>query len=509
MSKPPNVLFILSDQHNAKVLGHKNHPDVKTPNLDRLATEGVRFDNAIVQNPICTPSRMCFLSGQYCHNHGYYGLCGHKPDGLPTLLGHVRQQGYRSAAIGKIHCPEYWVEDDSDLFLEVCGGCSIGSNPQYMRYVEKMDLLDDLERCVATRDPQGRYQCLDGFASTIPYRSTAEGWCVTQCVDFMQASVAEGRPFILHASFPKPHQVYAPAQEFWDMYDEQSLHLPPNADYEMEGKAPHLIETAKSYRDGKWTRSAPHTFEAGRLRKLRGYLGCVSQVDHAVGELLDWLDANGLADNTIVVYSSDHGDYACEHGIMEKAPGICSDAITRVPFIWRWPGACRPGTVVDEVVESVDLCNTICSLIGLPAMESCDGRDLTPLLQGKALDKDALGLTEFAWSKSLRQGSYRYVYYPKQMFAVDYPDGFGELYNLADDPWERRNLYFDLDHADKVREMERLLFDRLVTTTRPATAFANYSDRAPQRQFRHGHFINRDGKIHYGLLQHSPQINYL
>ena len=105
MTKRPNMLFILSDQHNAKVLGHKGHPDVKTPNLDRLAAQGVRFDNAITQNPICTPSRMCFLSGQYCHNHGYYGLSGPNPGGLPTIFGHFRRAGYRTAAVGKIRRP--------------------------------------------------------------------------------------------------------------------------------------------------------------------------------------------------------------------------------------------------------------------------------------------------------------------------------------------------------------------------------------------------------------------
>ena len=104
-SKQPNILFILSDQHNAKVLGHKGHPDARTPNLDRMAAEGVRFENAITQNPICTPSRVSWLSGQYCHNHGYYGLFGPSPKGLPTVLGHFRKAGYRTAAIGNTQFP--------------------------------------------------------------------------------------------------------------------------------------------------------------------------------------------------------------------------------------------------------------------------------------------------------------------------------------------------------------------------------------------------------------------
>ena len=121
MSTRPNILLLFSDQHHAKVLGHKGHPNVLTPHIDQLANEGVRFDNAITQNPICTPSRTCWLSGQYCHNHGYYGLSGPNPGGLPTLFGHLGKYGYRTGAVGKIHCPEYWVEDDVDFFVETTG----------------------------------------------------------------------------------------------------------------------------------------------------------------------------------------------------------------------------------------------------------------------------------------------------------------------------------------------------------------------------------------------------
>ena len=106
--KKPNILFILADQHNAK--GHAGHPDVLTPHLDRMAAEGVRFTNAISQNPICTPSRVCYLSGQYCHNHGYYGLSGPNPGGLPSMLGCFRRAGYATSAIGKIHWPERTVD---------------------------------------------------------------------------------------------------------------------------------------------------------------------------------------------------------------------------------------------------------------------------------------------------------------------------------------------------------------------------------------------------------------
>ena len=507
MTKRPNVLFILSDQHNAKVMGHRGHPDVRTPNLDRLAAEGVWFENAITQNPICTPSRVSWLSGQYCHNHGYYGLSGPKPP-LPTLLGHFRRTGYRTAAIGKIHCPEHWVEDDSDLFHETCD-CSIGGrSKEYASYLAERGLTH-LEDHGALQEfgPRGR-QTVEGRPSKVSYRDGQEGWVAAKAMEFLGECRRDSVPFFAHVSLPKPHQCYAPAQEFWDLYDESKLTLPPNADYDLEGKAPHLRRAAENWRTRPWQLFEPKTFEAGRLRKLHGYLGSVSHVDHAVGELLAWLHGNGLADETIVVYGSDHGDYACEHGIMEKAPGICSDAITRVPWLWRWPGRVKAGHVAKEVVETVDFANTLCALAGLDPLETADGQDISPLLRGEPGDPSRLGVTEFAWSRSVRKGNWRLVYYPPEMFPDEYPDGFGELYDLEADPWEMTNLYFRSEHAATVRELERDLLDWLVTTTRPATVLGFRPYVSPQAATRYGHSVNADGRTHPARIRPLRGGNY-
>ena len=373
MTGHPNVLFIVSDQHNAKVLGHVGHPDVRTPNLDRMAAEGVRCDCAITQNPICTPSRVSFLSGQYCHNHGYYGLNGPNPGWLPNVLGHFRGAGYLTAALGKIHCPAYWVEDVCDIFHDTCGTSIGGRSAAYTAFLRERgkEHLED-HGSLPEFGERGR-QSMEGRPSPLTFDEAQEGWVANQAIAVMQRAIEEDRPFFVHASFPRPHQCTSPCQEFWDLYDESALTLPPNADYEMVGKAPHLRRTAERWRQGDWTLFEPRTFEAGRLRKLHGYLGAISQVDAAVGRILDFLRHAGLAEDTIVVYTSDHGDYAAEHGIMEKAPGICSDAITRVPQIWWAPGRIRVGHVVTEIVESVDLPATLCALAGLPALETSVG----------------------------------------------------------------------------------------------------------------------------------------
>lgn len=476
MSKRPNILFIITDQHNAKVLGHKGHPDVKTPTLDHLAAEGVRFENAITQNPICTPSRMCYHSGQYAHNHGYYGLSGPNPGGLPTIFGYFRRAGYRTAAIGKIHCPEYWVEDDVDLFRET-GGTSIGGNPEYRAYLSAQGVLQDADYSRFQEQPSGGGQSWDGRVSRMRYEDTPEGWSAREAIAFMQHCTAEDHPFLVEVSLPRPHQIYAPSEPFWSMYDEDDLTLPPNIDYDMAAahKAPHLRALAEHCKTGDWTLFEPRTYAAGRMRKLHGYLGCVTQCDYAVGEMLAWLRENGLDEDTIVIYATDHGDYATEHGIMEKAPGICADAITRIPFIWRWTGHFASNHIVEEIVETVDVANTLCALAGLDLMQTADGKDISHLLRGESGDVHKIGVTEFAWSKSVRKGKYRFVYYPPDMFAEqypldEYPNGFAELYDIEADPWEMQNLYFDPAYAPVVAELKADLLEWLITTTRPKTS---------------------------------------
>ncbi|MFC1527017.1 sulfatase, partial [Candidatus Latescibacterota bacterium] len=446
MATRPNVLFIVSDQHNAKVLGHAGHPDVKTPHLDRMVEEGVRFTNAITQNPICTPSRVSFLSGQYCHNHGYYGLSGGNPGGLPNLFGHFRRAGYTTAAMGKIHCPEYWVEDDCDVFHETCG-CSVGGrSPEYSRFLRDrgVEHLEDHGSLPEFGD-RGR-QSMEGRPTPLSFDECQEGWIASTAIATMEGAADAGQPFFVHASLPRPHQCTSPCREFWDLYEGVDLWLPPNADGDMAGKAPHLRRAAERWRRGEWTLFDPPTFEAGRLRKLRGYLGAVSQVDAAVGRMLGFVRERGLAEDTIVIYTADHGDYACEHGIMEKAPGICSDAITRVPLIWWSPSRVATGHEAPQIAELVDISQALCALADVEPMETSDGIDLSNLLAGGEGEAHRLGVTEFAWSKSVRRGPWRYVHYAREMFPEEYPGGFCELYNLDEDPWEMTNLADDPGH---------------------------------------------------------------
>jgi choline-sulfatase len=521
MSDRPNVLLILSDQHNAKFLSCTGHPDVKTPHLDRMASEGVRFDACTTANPICTPSRISYFSGQYVHNHGYFGLSG-PPTSLPNLFGHFRRFGYVTSAIGKIHCPAWWVEDQTDVFHETCN-CSIdGRSKKYAAFLTERGKLEKEDHLLLSEfGPEGR-QRMDSRCSDLTYEESQEGWAVSESIAFMKAAAEADQPFLAHVSLPRPHQCTTPSEPFWSMYKDLDPTLPPNVEHEGPHRPPHLIHMYEAWKNPRHRMFEPKTYEAFRRRKIQGYLGAVSQVDHAVGQLLDFLRESGLAEDTVVMYAADHGEYVAEHGIMEKAPGICHDAVTRVPMLWWAPGRIAEGHEVSSVVETVDVANTACKLAGLEPMETADGADLCEELAGGSGDADRCGLTENPWLKSLRKGRYRLVSYPRDFFPEEYPDGFGELYDLAEDPWEMRNLYFEAEYAPVVNELRQDLLDKLVQTARPTTVQgvgrdesalkANKPERVPdleplpswQSVERYQHRVNGDGKIHPGLIAETP-----
>lgn len=513
MPRQPNVLFIISDQHHARCLGHAGHPQVRTPHLDRLAREGVRFTRAVTNNPICTPSRMCYFSGQYVHNHGYYGLSGQHPGGLPTVLGQFRSAGYRTAAIGKIHCPAGWIEADSDVFLEAYGRLCADGRSAYDEYLKARGLERDRDdQFFQEQGPDCRFQSVEGRPSRLPYEHSVEGWCVQEAGRFVAA--CGDTPWIMQVSLPRPHEIYAPAQEFWDLYDGDRIWLPPNADADLAGKAPHLRQTRRWYTDPKGMLFEPKTYEALRRRKQHGYLGCVSQVDRAVGDLLGLLAERRLAEDTIVIYTSDHGDYASEFGILEKAPGICGDAICRIPSLWRWPGRFKAGHAAPEIMETVDVAPTLCALCGVDPMPTADGEDLTPLLRGESRPVHAIGVTEHPWSKAVLKGDWRMVYYPRGFFHdAGGPEDFGELYDLSADPWEMHNRYFDPTCRDKVIELQRDLLDWTVTTARVKTVLPSVFPKGADSNAVWGasifrHHWEKDQKLSWRDIAAMKSLNY-
>ena len=468
-----NVLHIIADQHHAACLRHAGHSQVITPNLDRLAEQGVRFTRAYAQNPICTPSRVSIFSGQYCHNHGYYGLSGPVPvPELPSFLLHFRRHGYRTAAFGKIHTPDdpvNWLKDHTDELGECYSYAPGGSlSAAYEKYLQARGVLQD-EDSVRLPEFPGVQQH-DARPSRLPYEHSVEGWSVSQAIRFIDSS--PDRPFCVQVSLPRPHQCYTPDRKFWEMYPDD-LALPSTLYDDPSLRPPHFQAAAAALKRMKWL-VEPRTFEAGCRRVWRGYLACITQVDYAVGQLMAYLERTGQIENTVIVYGADHGAYSGQHGIPEKAPGICSDAVCRVPLIWRVPGVPATGRALHDFVENIDIAPTLASLCGLPPMTSTDGYNLSDLLHGAGKALREVAVTENPWSKGLRWGPWRFVHYQREMFGKD----VGELYNLDEDPEERCNLYHDGSAQPVVEQSRRLLLEWLIRTTRIKTMHPTLPGRA-------------------------------
>lgn len=471
-----NVLVILADQHQARCLGAAGHAQARTPNLDRLAAEGALCTGAYAQSPICTPSRVSLLSGQYPHNHGYFWVNGPTPQRLGSFLSHFRSAGYRTAAIGKLHVPNEpvdWLSDHVDLHAECYEYGPFGAKSPYFAYLKRLGLRDREDSFELPELPSGvpGLQPDEARPSNLPLEHAVESWIAREAIGFMRGGDA---PFCMEVSFPRPHACYTPDRRFWEAF-EHDLALPASFGQGCAHRPPHFQEMWQKYREYEGLLE-PRGHEAAARRIWRGYLASLMQVDHCVGMLLDYLARSGLAENTVVVYTSDHGAYSGEQGMLEKIPGVCSDLVCRVPMIWRAPGVTRASSRVGSLIELVDVAPTLCGLCGVDSMAEVDGVDVTGVLAGGS-DGAVAGrpaLTEGPLARSVRFGRYRLVHYPAGMFASPQ----GELYDLEADPDETRNLYFDAAFAGVVAEGTRLLLDRLLSTTRVSTLWPSQSGPA-------------------------------
>jgi arylsulfatase A-like enzyme len=466
-----NVLMVISDQHIARCMGCEGHPQAITPTMDRLAEQGVRFTNAYAANPICTPSRVSVLSGQYVHNHGYFGLSGPQPGRhgtrpLPSVFGHFKEAGYCTAGIGKLHMPDdprNWLEHDLDLYADCYWSKDKSRHTRFFDHLRRHGLLEK-EDSIELPEFPGRQQH-EGRPSELPYEHSVEGWCAREAMHFIDGCGDD--PFFMQVSLPRPHQCYTPDQRFWEMYPED-LELPETYRDEPSRRPPHfqlMVEQYRAQGDAAGLLE-PKGLDHLSRRVWRAYLACITQCDHALGEMMDHLEKRGLAENTIVLYVSDHGAYSTSFGVPEKAPGICSEHVCRIPMIWHAPGVTPAGHVCDQFAHHVDLAPTLCALAGLEPMDTADGFDLTGLLRGGDEAVRDVCVTEHAWSKSLRWKNWRFVHYQREMFDED----VGELYDIAADPNERNNLYDDPQHQGVVAECRRLLLEWHIGVHRVVTS---------------------------------------
>lgn len=483
MSGKANILFIMVDQINADCLSAVNSRHiVKTPNLDRLAASGVLFENAYCNNPICAPSRLSIVAGQYPHSTRLFGnRCFTLDDANGNTIGaHFRRAGYQTALIGKGHMIKKW-DDEAYEHIRYCDLCdSLPDDPlsnHYFKFLAENGVADDYEDGGL---PDGHECRSRGYATAkLPYKCSNEHWTGNEAAKFLE-NRDEERPFLLHLSFERPHPHWMPSPEHSSMYDYKDVKLGDDAgewfSEKWRGKPVFLAEKA-----GETMRDMT---EDDVRKALAAHYALITVIDEEIGKVMKVLEDNGDLENTVVVFTADHGEFAGDHGLIFKNIGIY-ESIQRVPFIISYPG-CEKNKRNGSIIELVDVFPTLCELAGIELPEDIDGISIVPELKNKRRGKK-YALCEWDYSSpqervnSIRTERFRLTYY-------NYRHG-GELYDHHNDPHELKNLWDEPEYKDVVFELMQKLFDEV-------NKYKRKTDIAADRIVAEKHKDKKAFKIH-------------
>jgi arylsulfatase A-like enzyme len=505
----PNILLITSDQHHYSCLGVTN-PKLKTPALDRLAREGTRFDRAYTSNPVCTPARSSIITGLYPSVHGAWTIGVKLPEDVPTVGSALSLSGYGTGLIGKAHfqplasTPEspslesqpimrdldFWRGFHGPWYgfdhVEVCRNHADESHAgqHYGIWLEEQG-LNNWKDYFQPWPPAAERKRRHG-AWELPERLHYNTWIAERTMAFIdraagsntsgdtpgaaaagqsghsaQTGHGEQRPFFLWASFPDPHPPYVVPEPWASMYDPADMEPGQLVPGEHDRNPPFFGLTQQEKPDfSQWREEyGSHGFQSHRheraalQRDMAIYYGMTSFMDQQIGRILDHLDARGLAENTIVVFSTDHGHFLGQHGLIAKGAFHYEDMI-RVPFLVRWPGRVPAGHVSADLQSTLDLAPTFLTAAGLRVPGLMQGYDQLPSWCGG--EDQAPPLAEPV-AQGVRRAPRDHVivenrHQPNVLNVRTYVDrrykltvhrggSYGELFDLEDDPDEVNNLW--------------------------------------------------------------------
>lgn len=461
MPDQPNVLFVLTDQHRLEAVGCYADTACRTPNVDRLASEGVRFENAYTASPLCSPSRASIVTGQFPHAHGVtdnvgnVGCSVHTLQDRPGLLSRrMERAGYACGYNGKWHlCPEadevFGYEIDphvpSDVGFEGLDFPGHGDGGwHYDAYREYLDEnghdleIDELDDAY----PGGRAGVVEETEATVPY------FLAERSISLLEELGERDEPFFLWHSFWGPHEPYYPSEEYYEPYEGVEIPPWPNADWPSQ-------DVPGTHHCRSSPESATTPWEEWE-EVVRHYYAFATMIDAQIGRMLDALEESGLLEETIVVFAADHGETLGSHGGLGDKGFHHFEEVVHVPLVARFPDGRWANTTRDELVSLVDLYPTFLDAAGSTASFSDrHGRSLFDLLEDDGADwRDAV-CTEFHGlggvahtQRTIRMGDLKYGY------NAGLED---ELYDLSIDPHETQNL---VDHPDYRDDLERIR-DRL------------------------------------------------
>ncbi|MBN2136839.1 MAG: sulfatase-like hydrolase/transferase [Sedimentisphaerales bacterium] len=458
-SKPPNILWIMMDDARADALGCYGKPWARTPNMDRLAAQGIRFAAAVVQNPVCVPSRTSMKTSHYCSTCGITAMGNPpavkpaymknaKPD-LPNLLNAWKNIGIAPVNVGKTHAFQNdWLQKgDAPALVDFL------AKPKGPEGKKKFDEAEDFDyRPVNIKTHRWM------IGGIVPYApEDTQTWRLGDLgVKALEELAAKDDPFFLRVSFHAPHvPCRVPKQYF---IDPDKIDLPLPTEEELKSKPRFEREQLRIYAGGL-------DLTAQQIGICRGtYYGMVSLVDAQVARLIKTLKQTAKLDNTIIVINSDQGFQLGEHGLWKKR--VLYDQNVCVPFILSCPAMLPQGKVIEQPVEMIDFIPTLMDLTGLDIPENIPGRSLMPLITGRTKQWKRAVFCEIDHSGSmydeLRKNSGRRVMVRTAQWKLIYfmderaEDKDGALYNLKLDPQEKTNLYGDPKYAHTITRLEKL-----------------------------------------------------
>ncbi len=477
----PNILLITSDQHHWNAIGY-NNPEVKTPNLDNLAAEGTVFTRAYCPNPTCTPTRASIVTGRYPSQHGAYSLGTKLTESEHTVGEDFTAAGYRTALIGKAHFqPLRGTEEFPSLeaypilqnlkfwrdFSEPFYGferVELARNHTDESHVGQHYALWMEERgCTNWRD----YFCTPtGNNDTqkrkwlIPEEYHYDAWIAERTSAHLGEYARNGESFFLWASFFDPHPKYL-VPEPWDtMYDPEKLTVPQIVEGEHRNNPPHFQMTQEQTPDFSAWREPDghgihgfhsHLHDRGELAKdIAIYYAMISLMDKYIGTILDKLDGLGLAKDTLVVFTTDHGHFYGQHGLIAKGAFHYEDMI-RVPMIARLPGRIPTGQQIAALQTQVDYAPTFLSIAGVPIPRTMTGIDQKAVWFGKQESaRDHIIVENRHQPTTLHLKTY---VDKRHKLTVYYGQSYGELFDLERDPGEVHNLWDNPDCAELKSEL--------------------------------------------------------
>lgn len=477
----PNVMIITTDQQRYDSVRINGSEFMRTPNMDRIGREGVVFTNAYCPNTVCTPSRISIMTGQHLSRHGSYNIGTYPPD-YSTFLSHIfRDQGYRTHHIGKAHWHPWGVlnaetrqpDDNGTPFSDFAGFESAelsighatwGIQSHYASWVNKKGA--DPKQFKLKRLFEKDYNETGDWE--LPVELHSGSWLAERAVEFLE-NHDRSRPFFLNLGFQDPHHPHVLPFDFRNRVDPDHIPLPksnPQQDIHVPEHIPHfrsgtLIESRFNGRfemagNGKYA-WGPYFTDEKKTRMTRAYYySMVQLVDEQLGKIITALDDLKMVENTLIIFTSDHGEMLGDHGIGQKGP-LVYEGVTHIPFLMRYPNGFKP-CKVEECVSLTDIVPTVLDFAGLSDQVLRDGMSLKPRLQGsEPLKRSGVRIEYKEEPDRIR---FKCWVTDEWKLAVYMGEDFGELYDRIRDPGEKYNLFHDSEFQEvKNRLILELLND--------------------------------------------------